>query len=78
MHTINVTEDSYFRLRSSSIQPNERDMDGNPLADDLSDNILCSDPACPPHIDGILDHDVEAWADVWFYANPIFIEVVGE
>jgi hypothetical protein len=28
--------------------------------------------------DYILTADVEAWADLWFYANPIFIEVVGD
>lgn len=36
--------------------------------------------ACPAHLpideNGVkfLDADVEAWADLWFYANPIFIE----
>lgn len=73
-----ANEDSYVRARGSNIPagtPNERDADGNPLPDNLSDNITCGDPACPPHIAGILDADVEAWADVWFYANPIFIEV---
>jgi hypothetical protein len=71
-------DSSYVRARGSNIPagtPNERDAYGNPLPDNLSDNIACSDPACPPHINGILDADVEAWADVWFHANPIFIEV---
>lgn len=70
--------DGYVRARGTNIPagtPNERDIDGNPLSDDLSDNIACSDPTCPPHVNGILDKDVEAWADLWFYANPIFIEV---
>ena len=68
--------DSYVRSRGSNIPagtPNERDMNGNPLPDNLSDNIACTDPACPPHINGYLDADVEAWADVFFYTNPIFI-----
>ncbi|MGF1554454.1 MAG: hypothetical protein ACFBWO_18420, partial [Paracoccaceae bacterium] len=36
---------------------------------------------CPDHLPRdesgtkYLDADVEAWADLWFYANPIFIEV---
>ena len=75
---IQVTRDMYMRVRGTNIPagtPNERDMYGNPLRDDMSDNIPCDDPACPPHIAGQLDADVEAWADIWFYANPIFIEV---
>lgn len=37
--------------------------------------------ACPEHLpvdeNGVkyLDADVEAWADLWFYANPIFVNV---
>ena len=50
-------------------------MYGNPLPDNLSDNSPCDDAACPPHINGTLDMDVEAWADLWFYSNPIFIEI---
>jgi hypothetical protein len=76
----NVSGDKYVRIRGSNIPagtPNEQDENGNPLPDNLSDNIACSDAACPEHINGFLDADVEAWADVWFYANPIFIEVAG-
>ena len=87
----------YVRIRGTNIPAgtdNEQDENGNPLSDNHSDNILCTDPACPEHIfegnigdggtdlngdgdteDYILTADVEAWADVWFYANPIFIEV---
>lgn len=70
--------DSYIRVRGSNIPagtPNERDADGNPLRDDMTDNIACSDPACPPHIEGTLNADVEAWADIWFHVNPIFLEI---
>jgi hypothetical protein len=40
--------------------------------------------ACPDHLptndDGqkVLSFDVEAWTDLWFYANPIFIDVLGD
>lgn len=74
----NVDGDLYVRARGSNIPPgtpNERDADGNPLADNLSDNIPCNDPACRAHVDGVLNADLEAWADAWFYANPIFIKV---
>ena len=78
VYRFRATTDAYVRARGSNIPagtPNERDLDGNPLADNLSDNIACADPACPPHVGGVLDKDVEAWADLWFYTNPIFIEL---
>jgi hypothetical protein len=77
-YAFRATEDAYVRARGSNIPagtPNERDAYGNPLADNLSDNIACSDSECPSHIGGILTADVEAWADIWFHTNPIFIEV---
>jgi len=50
----------------------------------------CADPAqatqlldCVAHLparaDGrlILNNDVEAWTDLWFYSNPIYVEVKG-
>jgi hypothetical protein len=75
-----IREDSYIRLRGSNLPagtPYERDADGNPLRDDQANNIACTDPACPPHVNGIFDKDVEAWGDLFFYANPIFIQVDG-
>lgn len=38
--------------------------------------------ACPNHlpvVDGkrMVGYDVAAWSDLWFYSNPIFIEVAG-
>jgi hypothetical protein len=77
-YSFRVEGNSYIRARGSNLPPgtpNARDMDGNPLADNLRDNIPCNDPLCPPHIEGKLDKDVEAWSDIWFYSNPIFIEV---
>ncbi|MEO1576883.1 MAG: hypothetical protein AAFU65_18200, partial [Pseudomonadota bacterium] len=76
-----ITQDSYIRVTGSNIPagtPNERDANGNPLPDNLSDNIPCLDAACPPHVFGILTADLEAWADLSFHSNPVFIEVVGE
>lgn len=73
-----ASDDTYIRARGSNLPagtPHARDMYGNPLSSNLAANITCGDPACPPHINGALDTDVEAWADAWFYANPIFIEI---
>ena len=77
-YAFRATQDAYVRARGSNIPagtPNERDLYGNPLSDHLSDNIACDDAACPPHVGGVLTADVEAWADIWFHTNPIFIEV---
>ncbi|EFK95756.1 hypothetical protein LDC_2229, partial [sediment metagenome] len=32
-----------------------------------------------PEVEGVkyLAFDVAAWADLWFYSNPIFVEVQG-
>ena len=44
--------------------------------------VVCSDAACPAHmrtIDGVKysSYDVSAWADLWFYSNPVYIEVTN-
>ena len=57
---------TYFRLRGSNIAvgtPFEQDENGNPLADSLATDNLG------------LDGAAEAWADLWFYSNPIFVYV---
>lgn len=57
-----LDSDTYFRLRGSNLAAgtaNELDADGNPLLDDSS---MLS-----------LDGADEAWADLWFYSNPIFV-----
>lgn len=77
-YSFKANENAYIRVRGSNIPagtPNARDLDGNPLPDWMKNNIACSDPMCPPHVNGIVDYDLEAWADIWFYSNPIFIEV---
>ena len=48
------------------------------MADWQSSKVACDDPLCPPHVNGVMDFDLEAWADAWFYTNPIFIEVTGD
>jgi hypothetical protein len=66
----------YFRLRGTNLPPNtpnETDEHGNPLSDTLAKNITYTDPKTLNTVS--LDTDVEAWADLWFYSNPIFIKV---
>lgn len=61
-----VDKDQYIRLRGTNLGlgvANETDAEGNPLSDDLAKNLG-------------LDNAKEAYADLWFYSNPIFISVV--
>jgi hypothetical protein len=71
----------YIRSRGTNLPaglPNATDGEGNPLLDRNNTNVVCADPACPTHL-GKLDNtlrvtnDVQAWSNVWFYANPIFV-----
>lgn len=71
--------------------PYETDASGNPLADLVTNasnaanlSIPCLDAACPDHLavkttggQKYVSYDVAAWADLWFYSNPIYVEVKG-
>jgi hypothetical protein len=87
-----VNASQYIRLRGTNLPPsvpNETDANGNPLAD-LATNasnlanltIPCNHTDCPAHL-GVrngqkyVSYDVAAWSDLWFYSNPIYIEVKG-
>jgi len=77
-YTFKPTASCYFRLRGTNMPPatpNETDKWGNPLADSLAGNVKYTPPTGGNPIS--LDYDVEAWADLWFYSNPIFIRVVA-
>ncbi|EFK08897.1 conserved hypothetical protein [delta proteobacterium NaphS2] len=76
VYQYNADKSMYFRLRGTNMPvdtPNETDADGNPLADSLAGNIEC--PDCPTHCNGVLNYDAEAWSDLWFTSNPIFVMV---
>ncbi len=88
-----VKASQYFRLRGSNLPasvPNETDADGNPLLDFLvspvdqtiAGTVPCTDTACPSHLRTVAGvkystFDVAAWADLWFYSNPVYVEVLG-
>jgi len=82
------TKSQYFRLRGTNLPlstPNETDANGNPLKDDTSNfNLIpCSNAACPTHLNtanGVKysSYDVAAWADLWFYSNPVFVEIQSD
>ena len=88
-----VKASQYFRLRGTNLPasvPFETDADGNPLNDYLASpvdqtvagNVPCTDAGCPAHMRTIAgvkysSFDVVAWADLWFYSNPVYVEVLG-
>ena len=77
----------YCRLRGTNLPPGTPyqtyplDTDApegpaGPMLDSETVNIPCNDAACPAHLaEGHTDYDVEAWSDLWFYSNPIFVRV---
>lgn len=61
----NLSKSTYFRLRGTNVAvgtTDETDADGNPIIDTV------------PIANGV-DPLVEAWSDLWFYSNPIFVYV---
>lgn len=61
----------YFRLRGTNLppsSPNETDSDGNPMVDDMA----CDTGQTPPRCNTL----EKAYADLWFYSNPIFVDVI--
>jgi hypothetical protein len=44
--------------------------------------VDCADPACPAHLQSVngvkkVTFDVQAYSNLWFYANPVFIRPIG-
>lgn len=86
-----VQVSQYLRLRGTNLPasvPFETDAAGNPLLDfGLDGRVPCLETACPAHMvvpttganagRKTSSLDVSAWADLWFYSNPIFIEVLS-
>jgi hypothetical protein len=67
----------YFRLRGTNLAPNtpnQTDASGNPLIDTLTYQTLPNpDPTKSGSV--TINTPAQAWADLWFYSNPIFIHV---
>jgi hypothetical protein len=62
--------DMYYRLRGTNMGidvPGQTDVEGNPLADYLEDGGSAENPT--------ENAEWRAWADLWFYSNPIFVDV---
>jgi hypothetical protein len=76
----------YIRSRGTNIPvatPNVSDSAGNPLIDYSNAKVPCADRACPAHMEAdangvkYVTHDVQAYSNLWFYANPIFVRPAG-
>jgi hypothetical protein len=75
----------YIRARGTNIPvatQHVTDSQGNPLLDSNNALVTCTDPACPAHLETVnnlklVTFDVQAWSNLWFYANPIFIRPEG-
>jgi hypothetical protein len=76
---------AYIRARGTNIPvatPNVTDSAGNPLLDTNNSLVSCTDAACPSHLASVsgvkkVTYDVQAYSNLWFYANPIFIRPEG-
>jgi hypothetical protein len=74
---VKAAADMYLRLRGTNLRtgtPNQTDAQGDPLVDTL-DYI-----AFPNFRDGGVTNihgntPANAWADLWFYSNPVFVDV---
>ncbi len=70
----------YFRLRGTNLPPdtpNQTDSAGDPLVDTLTYTTVANpDPASSAAAPTVtINTPAQAWADLWFYSNPIFIRV---
>lgn len=67
--TVKADKDRYYRLRGTNLEVSvegQTDEMGNPLRDEMKER---------PSADSINDHN---YSDLWFYGNPIFVDVQGK
>lgn len=67
--TVKADKDRYYRLRGANLEVSvegQTDEMGNPLRDEIKER---------PSADSINDHN---YSDLWFYGNPIFVDVQGK
>jgi hypothetical protein len=54
----------------------------SPSDQSAAGTVPCTDAACPAHLRTVAgvkysSFDVAAWSDLWFYSNPVFVQVAG-
>jgi hypothetical protein len=76
-YTVKVSKDMYLRLRGTNWADgttDQTDAQGNPLVDTL-DYVDFPNPADGGATTLHGNTPDNAWADLWFYSNPVFIDV---
>jgi hypothetical protein len=76
-YRVKASKDMYFRLRGTNWMPgstNQTDAQGNPLVDEL-DYVDYPNPkdGGATNVHGSTPDN--AWSDLWFYSNPVFVDV---
>lgn len=80
----NLPASTPFETDASGSPLNDYDLlpffDASKTLPEQPGKVVCAEAACPAHlrtINGVKysSHDVSAWADLWFYSNPIYVEV---
>ena len=77
-YRVKVTKDMYFRLRGTNwaagANPTQIDTKGNPVVD-TQDYVDYPNPTNGGLTNVHGNTPDNAWADLWFYANPVFVNV---
>jgi hypothetical protein len=71
------TANMYFRLRGTNVAPNtanKTDAQGNPLDDELGYAPIPNPADGGATMTAPVNSPDIAWADLWFYSNPIFLK----
>ena len=73
---VKATANMYFRLRGTDLArntANQTDAQGNPLNDELSYAPIPNPADGGATMTAAVNSPDLAWADLWFYSNPIFL-----
>ena len=74
--SVGASNDMYFRLRGTNLAantPNQTDAQGNPLVDTLTYAPIPNPADGGATMTAPVNSPDLAWADLWFYSNPIFL-----
>ena len=73
---VKAGNNTYFRLRGTNLAPNtpnQTDAQGNPLVDTLTYAPIPNPADGGATMTAAVNSPDLAWADLWFYSNPIFL-----
>jgi hypothetical protein len=67
----NATDAAMLRIPCTAVHTAASQFDGCP------DHLATATGASPIAGQRAVSFDVAAWADLWFYSNPVYVEVIG-